>query len=458
MRRGDFENHIRAIHGHGQGEIPNVRKFLLRAPDPNKQVGEASDEHNVTCMSFNAASPATSRPIAGNPFIRQGRLMDFDMMINDVEVTTVPDTGADVNAMTLDTLFQLQRSVVARKEEIGNIKLGNDTSVNALFRVSLRCCLPSIYGEPQEPFRADFHIFLKLASGVRAIVGYKFLEITQMLTSQAWRLKPRFNPGRHIPRCMSIGPVPSAGLRLKIFLDKNLFLALPDTGSEINLMSKACAVKNGLTIVRTVQEETREVEFADGQFEEIVEKVVVTVQAADCSEQTDLAVSDSKLSAAGEASGIQRSSSLLANQPSYKTKVSIAEEPILQTFYVIDKIAHDVILSQSLLHAMDAWNLHQSAFVYTDVQGFEKSMCTIFVRDSKGNNHPRETITQFKQREAFRQSEVAKKQKRLNRDIKRRAGDTERQTTLRQKLAELNQKDQAARVKFDEAVRAFTSP
>jgi len=65
--------------------------------------------------------------------------------------------------------------------------------------------------------------------------------------------------------------------------------------------------------------------------------------------------------------------------------------------------------------------------------------------------------SQCQKREAARVSAVEVARKRLNRGIERSAGDTAKQTSLRQELAVLNQGDQAARVKYAEDLRALTS-
>ena len=51
-------------------------------------------------------------PTRTGPFIRRGRLFDLPMILNGVEVLTVPDTRAQVNAISLATLQRIGGSLV----------------------------------------------------------------------------------------------------------------------------------------------------------------------------------------------------------------------------------------------------------------------------------------------------------------------------------------------------------
>ena len=275
--------------------------------------------------------------------------MDLEVMMNGLKVTAIPDTGADINVMTVKTLGFLERCSEKHEGEADLIRIGNATSTQALFKVAVTCRLPNIYPGRQKSFTAVFHVFRTLASGVKVIVGSEFLKITHVLTTQASRLKPRFNPTGHIARCMSIGPISSTGLRFRIFLNLFLCFALPDTGSEINLMSRAFAVER-FEIVPIAQSDMQQVEFADGQVEQIFEKVVVTVQAADFNGHLE------------NATDLSRFSLCYLPRPTQTVKDRSLEESPTQIFYILASMPHDVILSQSLLYSMDAWNLHQPAF------------------------------------------------------------------------------------------------
>ncbi|KAK4945101.1 hypothetical protein LTR10_015526 [Elasticomyces elasticus] len=399
----------------------------------------------------------------GSPFIREGRLMDLDVMINNVKITTIPDSGAHINAMTIETLQQLHRCIEMGKDQT-DIRMGNSTSTNALFTVNVTCCLPNIYPGRSRPFTAIFHVFSRLARGVKAIVGHNFLETTEALTSQAFRLKPRSNPACHIPRCMSIGQISMSGLRLKIFLDQVLIRALPDTGSEINLISRAFAMEHNISIIPIRQDEPHRVEFADGQVEDIFDKVVVTVQAAHCSGQDQSLRASDQSHTGGTLPAAREARNRLALNARYKHRDStttqmikdhVDKEDSLRTFYVLDAPSHEVILGQSLLHSIDAWNLHQSAFEVVPVQSSSMELCTIFALKGKKAN-PNATISLCRTREASRRSEVDKRRKGLNKDIQRAAGDTAKLAALQQKLAALNEGDLTARTKHEEELRAFT--
>ena len=404
--------------------------------------------------------------LAGNPVVREGKLMDLEMFVNDVKLTTIPDTGAQINAIPLSTLQHIQWRIEESGGENSVIKLGNNTSAQGLFRVLLDCRIPKVYPNREKSKLTEFHVFRKLATGVDAIVGLEFLETTNVLTSYAFCLKERINPARHIPRCMSVGPILASGLRLKIFLNRKCFLAMPDTGSEINLIVRACAVKSGFKIVPLPKDEKQLVEFADGHLEPISEKVLVVVNAAGYSKTESRITTPTTL----------QPFSLGLRQPSAVSDTGQDSEPQVQTFYILDNLTHEVILSQQLLHSMDAWSRYPSAFETVSSQNSSREeLCTIFSRRVKQlaketsefhcytlvfmqfkADEIRLVVSQCNQREAVRQSEIKSQRNGILQEIERLGADSVKRRELLQALDDLDRKDNEERAKFREALATLT--
>ena len=342
-----------------------------------------SSNGKITQSSASTLADIATTPIkdvailAQNPIVRAGKLMDLDLVVNEVRLTTIPDTGAHINAIPLSTLELIHQrtensngesSIIKLNGRSSAIKLGNDTQTKSLFQVQMKCRLLDNFPDRGKSNLIVFHVFAKLATGIVAIIGLDFLEATNILTSQSFRLKERFNPMQHIPRCVSVETIPASGLRLKIFLNEILLLAVPDTGSEINLMLRFCAVRNSFEIIALPEDETHHVEFADGQIESISGKVTVAINAAGYSktESQETALGkDRPFDLQQPANGVQEG------------------DAALQTFYVLDSLTHEVILSQHLLHSMDVWNRHSSAFETVQAQGSSGELCTILSRRVK---------------------------------------------------------------------------
>ena len=345
----------------------NIASTSLEGPEPLTSGFSHERAQAVTIVEDVAI-------LAQHPLVREGKLIDLDLLINDVKLTTIPDTGAHINAIPLSTLQHIQWRIEESGGENSVIRLGNNTSAQGLFQVLLDCRLPNIYPGCSKSILAEFHVFRKLATGVAAIVGLKFLEATNVLTSNSSYLKEGINPPLHIPRCMSVGPILTSGLRLKIFLNRKCFLAMPDTGSEINLIVRACAVKSGFEIISLSGDEKRQVEFADGQIEPILEKVLVAVNAAGYGKTENRRMTPATRQSLGF--GLKQPSAVLDDGQ--------GSEPQVQTFYVLDNLTHEVILSQQLLHSMDVWNRHPSAFEIVPSQNSSRDeLCTIFSRRVK---------------------------------------------------------------------------
>jgi hypothetical protein len=293
--------------------------------------------------------------------------MNLEIIINNIEVLAVPDTGANINALSLSTLEQLRRTVDHHDGEMTPLRTARGAYLHALYQVMLPCYLPTPMGFLQT-FHVVFHVFDKLASNVDAIVGCEFLENAQIFTKRSYLLRERRRLQAPIPTCMSIEAnqtrVFCRGLKLNI--NGAVVLASSDTGSEINLVSKDLVRAHRLpTLKLTDEDDIEQVQFADGETARIIEKVIipVTLPTVDSG--------DSQSNGNTNQGGIEY-------QHRQYTKVTPADARSLSTFYIVDGLVHEVILGQPLLHAVDAFGRNFCAFESTQQNSEFQNLCTIF--------------------------------------------------------------------------------
>jgi hypothetical protein len=312
-----------------------------------------------------------------SPFLREGRLFDLPLLLGDQEILAVPDTGAQINAISVQTLKRLRGQFQSQWGSLDDaVNVANSSSTDAICQVTIHCRLTQASLVAQFYSNCVFHVFSELASGVNAIMGRAFLDAAQILTTRSYLLRERVDH-QNIPRCMSIGPLKSSGLRLPVYLDSKLITAFPDTGSEIDLISRACALLHRFNIQQLQVTDKRDVQFADGQVDTLSGKVRVKFDTF-----TEPVLSTrSTLSTKCD----EPAPSLTPSSKEWKTSgttyldvASSASPDHNRTFYVLDSLPYDVVLSQSLLHSIDAFNLHASSFTTVIPEENKKEICTVF--------------------------------------------------------------------------------
>ena len=207
-----------------------------------------------------------------------------------------------------------------------------------MYQVGISCRLidgETFAGEEQQ---WSFHVFRNLAQGVKLIIGQKFLFDNRIMTVRSDLLKKVNFKIPSLPRCMSIGPITRAGLRMRVYINGRPVMALPDTGSEVDLISTAFAYQSKLIIHPLEVRDTNMVQFADETIGELPGKTTVRFD-------TDMPRGGRQRKPRFDIRAAWRSTG------GYDHNV---------TFYVLDKLRHDVILSQQLLYALDAFNQHAS--------------------------------------------------------------------------------------------------
>ncbi|KAL9607920.1 MAG: hypothetical protein Q9167_007216 [Letrouitia subvulpina] len=179
-----------------------------------------------------------------------------------------PDSGSEDNIMIAGLAKFLDLDVDTAPEFKKTFKVANGNAVTAHGRTMVNC---SFIKDPSVELRCCFYIFQQLISPV--IMGMAFLDETETLAKHRYRLQPRGIPtsipyqvcSLNYPRC-----------RLYCLADAEPKLANADTGSEVDLMSRAYVERRGFDI-QELNSPGSMVQFADGSVASLVGKVYVGI-------------------------------------------------------------------------------------------------------------------------------------------------------------------------------------
>lgn len=172
--------------------------------------------------------------------------------LNGAQVKAFPDTAAEKNVISLD--FAVRNKLDVRRDSRLKFRL----PTGKVARSVGTAYLPWQFAGELEVFKISFSVLPKCTHDV--IIGGKFLKFTQTLTKFAHRIKTELLPFPPRPGVKLLG---SQRQRVWGSLDGERAVAIPDTGSDVMLVSTAYAKQRGFRIFR--QNDCRsELEFANG--------------------------------------------------------------------------------------------------------------------------------------------------------------------------------------------------
>lgn len=220
-------------------------------------------------------------------------------------------------------------------------ELGDGTQVQSIARAYIPCSLSSTEGA-LFPRKRWFHVLMKCA--VPLILGKNFLDETEVLTKNK-RLLKRCSVGFDtIPALNFIGP-PRTRSGLGISMDGRLLVATPDTGSDMNLISLACAKRERFHINKSPRGCIR-LQVADGSEVQTVGQVYVS------SLSLNLRMEQNISSSSQTEYNIEGTDGLDTLEELTDDAVELTGE----IFYVVDGLACDLILGEAFLDKTDAFN------------------------------------------------------------------------------------------------------
>ena len=195
------------------------------------------------------------------------RRLELPVGINGIQHSSIADTGAAENIMDLETVHKLGLPLSTRPESILKFSLCDGRVVRSIGKTVAQVTF--VKGKPT-PTQCFFYVLEKCA--VPLIMGKKFLETTQTLTKYKHRLQERLASLGRFSRILEIG---SSSQRMSCFLDGKDVLVNPDSGSEINVMSLAFAMKHGY--YRQKSTRLGRIVLGDGSEAETVGEVTASV-------------------------------------------------------------------------------------------------------------------------------------------------------------------------------------
>ncbi|KAB5542729.1 hypothetical protein GE09DRAFT_1225644 [Coniochaeta sp. 2T2.1] len=174
--------------------------------------------------------------------------------LKGIHVEALPDTGADMCLVSPSIVSELGLSIVPGTERAMLLPNGKSVESPGMVRLSWTFSVEL----------AEHTLDCWVLPGCKhnLVLGNRFLRETQTLTKFAPRIKSRLvDPPRGCLR--SRGLLEGGNQRLRGYLNGHITAALPDTGSDVMLVSREYARVAGLAV--DVDPRTRlAVEFADG--------------------------------------------------------------------------------------------------------------------------------------------------------------------------------------------------
>lgn len=223
--------------------------------------------------------------------------------------------------------------------------------LHSIGHTTLNCRFP---GEGNAVIRTIFIVFPRLTT--RVIFGIEFLTSTQIWSKHRHRLKDieTVNPAKIPPRPLIRSVRGTEMASVECWIDGIPLHSLPDTGADLNLISADFAA----SIIRKRQEqaaqqinrfETTTIEFADRSTVATQGTVLLTISFHEPSKCLD---STYELAASSHAG---------ASQPE-RSRVP-SNSRLIETFHIVEGLEPNVILCETLLATVDAFNQHRQNFV-----------------------------------------------------------------------------------------------
>ena len=233
--------------------------------------------------------------------------------LNGAQVMAFLDTGAEESVISLD--FAVRNKLDLQRDS----QLKFQLPTGKVSRSVGTAYLPWQFANEPKVFKISFSVLPECTHDV--IIGGKFLKFTQTLTKFVHRIKTKLLPFR--PR-LGVKLLGSQRQRVRGSLDGERVVAVPDTGSDVMLVSTAYAKQRGFKI--SGQKDCRsELEFADGSrafTRGLVKDVYWSFDDSNTSYQCD--------------------------------------------FHVLDNLSVDVVLSNDFLFGVKAFSKYDSSFFDED--------------------------------------------------------------------------------------------
>lgn len=212
-------------------------------PEPTPETG--GDENGTIALTDSMHKPPQTISNGVSDWSIYGEVMGNS-------ITALPDSGADVCFISPETSMLLGLDPQPGTERLVRLADGRELVSPGAVDV------PWNFRDEEETF--DITCWILPGCGHQIILGSKFLEETKCLTTHRYRIQRK-----HIsaPKYVRVNLIGEGKQWLSGLLNDIPVAALPDTGSDVMVMSRDYAWRVGLK-VDSSPEDIVEVEFADG--------------------------------------------------------------------------------------------------------------------------------------------------------------------------------------------------
>ncbi|PVH68596.1 hypothetical protein DL98DRAFT_630179 [Cadophora sp. DSE1049] len=290
--------------------------------------------------------------------------------IHDYLVNACADSGSQVNCITEDYAKHLGATV---KRNVRKFKLPiKGCFLLSLGNTTLKCRFPNA---GSVILTINFIVFPQLVS--RVILGFEFLYSTQTLSKHRHRLKDIEADADdatrvEFPLVRSVGKKGGVTASVQCWLNGNPIHSLPDTGADLNLISEKFAASL--------------VSHSAGSAGEHIDHLeTTTIQFADCSTITTSGTVRLTVSFHEPAQCLPVTHELLERSSFGSSQPDPGCVPtnsrIIETFHIVPDLEENVILCETLLAAVDAFNQHRGNFVSSKRNEFS---CISVGKEKKG--------------------------------------------------------------------------
>jgi hypothetical protein len=329
-----------------------------------------------------------------NPFIQAGKLQDLPMLFGtktQKQCNAIPDTGATINVVShhfLEDVFSdyIPIMFASTQEEANSntFEIANGKTLSTTGQVTIPCAFPDTPGVVME---IVFYVCKSLADHVQVVFGKPFLDATRVLSAFSHRLVERPETFDRFPRVMRMCTGDSAdGFKMRILMESTLVLAYPDTGSEIDLISKDFVGQIYASFLELESSDPQRIQFVNGESQRLLGKIIVKISIPKIHKKKDRDASTaSALLLEMDGSDADDDEDQLDDRSWPSNILPDRDLPQERAFYIVAQLQCNVILGQAFLNSVDAFKTQKHALSRSDSAQTQKTVNGIFVLSDAQN-------------------------------------------------------------------------
>jgi hypothetical protein len=292
-----------------------------------------------TCVVMDDSPQPSSQPVLQPMLHQRAPRRCLHIALNNFNSECFADTGCEINCISYNYATKLGAEIIRNRCEFSLPMIG--CKIHCLGQTTLAV---RFLDEPRSVQQCTFWVFNALVCNV--LVGRQFLEDTRTLVEHASRLRPFDSKQNRSPFIRSIGHPQEY---IQCWLNGQPLEALVDTGAEVNLISTSfLRTLDGHGDTTIDYYHRIKIAFADGSKVQVVGRVYLMLGF---SKPTQTQPSVYKLHNT-------KHSSKLATTVLRMSKNTV----VVDSFYVVDHLKHRVVLGETLLATVDAYNTLGKSF------------------------------------------------------------------------------------------------